>query len=98
VHNTGFGVVVSVGPPSGLTLPVEAIVNHAAVTYIRALRSFTRNGIATDQLLAGLQRGLHQPGFTHLVLSSEERRVINMHRNLERYLDLRMSGGGGISA
>jgi choline monooxygenase len=40
------------------------------------------------QLLAGLQRGMHQPGFTHLVLSSEERRVINTHRNLERYLDL----------
>lgn len=40
------------------------------------------------QLLAGLQRGVHQPGFTHLVLSGEERRVINMHRNLERYLDL----------
>jgi hypothetical protein len=31
---------------------------------------------------------MHQPGFTHLTLSSEERRVINMHRNLERYLDL----------
>ncbi|MBO0865049.1 MAG: aromatic ring-hydroxylating dioxygenase subunit alpha [Mycobacterium sp.] len=39
-------------------------------------------------VLAGLQRGLHQPGFTHLVLSNEERRVINMHRNLERYLEL----------
>lgn len=49
------------------------------------------------QILPGLQRGLRQPGFTHLVLSSEERRVINMHRNLERYLDLpeseRMTGG-----
>jgi choline monooxygenase len=49
------------------------------------------------RVLAGLQRGLHQPGFTHVVLSSEERRVINTHRNLERYLDLpeseRMSGG-----
>ncbi|HZC91747.1 MAG TPA: aromatic ring-hydroxylating dioxygenase subunit alpha [Mycobacterium sp.] len=48
-------------------------------------------------VLAGLQRGLHQPGFTHLTLSNEERRVINMHRNLERYLDLpeadRMTGG-----
>ncbi len=48
-------------------------------------------------VLAGLQRGLHQPGLTHLTLSNEERRVINMHRNLERYLDLpesqRMSGG-----
>lgn len=39
-------------------------------------------------VLNGLQRGLHQPGFTHLVLSAEERRIINMHRNLERYLDL----------
>jgi len=49
------------------------------------------------RVLAGLQRGMHQPGFTHVVLSSEERRVINMHRNLERYLDLpeseRMTGG-----
>ncbi|CRZ15452.1 aromatic ring-hydroxylating oxygenase subunit alpha [Mycolicibacterium neworleansense] len=39
-------------------------------------------------VLTGLQRGLHQPGFTHLVLSAEERRIINMHHNLERYLDL----------
>jgi len=49
------------------------------------------------QVLAGLQRGMHQPGFTHLTLSGEERRVINMHRNLERYLDLpeseRTTGG-----
>jgi phenylpropionate dioxygenase-like ring-hydroxylating dioxygenase large terminal subunit len=39
-------------------------------------------------VLPGLQRGLHQPGLTHLVLSNEERRVINMHRNLDRYLQL----------
>jgi hypothetical protein len=39
-------------------------------------------------VLAGLQRGLHQPGFTHLTLSGEERRVINLHRNLDRYLEL----------
>ncbi|KUI41517.1 (2Fe-2S)-binding protein [Mycobacterium sp. IS-1590] len=48
-------------------------------------------------VLAGLQRGLRQPGLKHLTLSNEERRVINMHRNLERYLDLpesqRMTGG-----
>jgi phenylpropionate dioxygenase-like ring-hydroxylating dioxygenase large terminal subunit len=48
-------------------------------------------------VLAGLQRGLQQPGLTHLTLSNEERRVINMHRNLERCLDLpeseRMTGG-----
>ena len=49
------------------------------------------------RVLPGLQRGMHQPGLTHLVLSGEERRVINMHRNLERYLDLpeseRITGG-----
>jgi phenylpropionate dioxygenase-like ring-hydroxylating dioxygenase large terminal subunit len=48
-------------------------------------------------VLAGLQRGLHQPGFRHLTLSNEERRVINLHGILERYLDLpepeRMTGG-----
>ncbi len=48
-------------------------------------------------VLAGLQRGLHQPGLTHLTLSGEERRIINMHRHLERCLDLpeseRMTGG-----
>lgn len=35
-----------------------------------------------------IQTGLHQPGLGHLVLSNEECRIINMHRNLERYLDL----------
>jgi choline monooxygenase len=48
-------------------------------------------------VLAGIQRGLHQPGFSHLTLSNEERRVINMHRNLECYLGLpesdRVTGG-----
>lgn len=48
-------------------------------------------------VLPGLQRGMRQPGFTHVVLSNEERRVINMHRNLERYLELpgpdRITGG-----
>ena len=38
-----------------------------------------------------VQRGMHQPGFTHLALSSEECRVINTHRNLERYLDIEPS-------
>ena len=48
-------------------------------------------------VLPGIQRGLHQPGLTHLTLSNEERRVINTHRNLDRYLDLtesdRITGG-----
>ena len=43
-----------------------------------------------------VQRGLHQPGMTHLALSSEECRVINTQRNLERYLGIdpsEMTGG-----
>ena len=39
-------------------------------------------------LLRNAQTGVRQPGFTHLNLSSEEVRIINMHRNLERYLDI----------
>jgi hypothetical protein len=33
------------------------------------------------------QRGLHQPGFTHLSLSNEECRILNLHRNLDLWLD-----------
>jgi len=43
-----------------------------------------------------IQRGMHQPGFTHLALSGEEIRIINTHRNLERYLGIDpsdMTGG-----
>lgn len=69
-------------------------------TDVRMAADAAEPGVVLTQdiaVLAGLQRGMHQPGFTNLVLSSEERRVINMHRNLERYLDLpasqQMSGG-----
>lgn len=37
-------------------------------------------------VLTTMQQGLHQPGFDELVLSSEECRIINMHRKLEQYL------------
>ena len=39
-----------------------------------------------------MQKGLHQPGFTHVWLSGEECRIINMHRHLERYLGLEPGG------
>jgi len=39
-------------------------------------------------VLASMQRGMHQPGFTHLLLSSEECRIINMHRQIERALGI----------
>ncbi|MCU0311880.1 MAG: aromatic ring-hydroxylating dioxygenase subunit alpha [Acidimicrobiales bacterium] len=40
------------------------------------------------ELLKHAQRGLHQPGLDHLLVGSEEVRVINLHRNLERYLGI----------
>jgi len=41
-----------------------------------------------------MQNGLHQPGLTHLTLSSEECRIINMNRHLEHYLGLEPGGTG----
>ena len=46
-------------------------------------------GLVIDQdveTLQRVQRGLHQPGFTHLTLSGEEARIVNLHRNLDRML------------
>jgi hypothetical protein len=48
-------------------------------------------GLIFDQDLENLQKvqkGLHQPGFTHLRLSAEECRITNLHRNLELALGL----------
>lgn len=44
-------------------------------------------GLVLDQDVENLrraQRGLHAPGLTHLTLSGEECRIINLHRNLDR--------------
>jgi phenylpropionate dioxygenase-like ring-hydroxylating dioxygenase large terminal subunit len=49
-------------------------------------------GLVLDQdfkNFARAQRGMHQPGMTHLTLSpTEECRILNLHKNLEEYLDL----------
>ena len=53
-------------------------------------------GLIFDQDLDNLpkvQRGLHQPGFTHLRLSAEECRIINLHRHLEQALGLDPGAG-----
>jgi phenylpropionate dioxygenase-like ring-hydroxylating dioxygenase large terminal subunit len=42
------------------------------------------------------QRGLHQPGFTRVTLSNEECRIWNLHRNLERWLDIAPSEITGL--
>jgi len=39
-----------------------------------------------------MQNGLNQPGLSHIVLSGEECRIINMHRHLEQYLGLEPGG------
>jgi choline monooxygenase len=72
-----------------MRMPPAAPANRPAD--VRMTADEAHPGLVLTQditVLPGLQRGLHQPGFTHLVLSNEERRVINMHRNLERYLQL----------
>ena len=45
-----------------------------------------------------MQNGLHQPGCTHVLLSGEECRIINMHRHLERYLGLEPGGWEPVPA
>ncbi|MXZ52614.1 MAG: aromatic ring-hydroxylating dioxygenase subunit alpha, partial [Acidimicrobiaceae bacterium] len=39
-----------------------------------------------------MQNGLHQPGCTHVLLSGEECRIVNMNRHLEQYLGLEPGG------
>ena len=39
-------------------------------------------------VIESMQRGLHQPGLTHLTVSEFECRLVNTHRNLERYLGI----------
>src|SRR5205085_9768165 len=47
-------------------------------------------------ILQTAQRGLRQPGLTHLVISGEECRIVNMQRNLERYLGIEPSELRGL--
>jgi nitrite reductase/ring-hydroxylating ferredoxin subunit len=47
---------------------------------------------------AAVQRGLHQPGLTHLAVSpTEECRVVNLHRNLEEHLGIVPSEMDGLA-
>ena len=48
-----------------------------------------RLGLVFNQdvrVMSGIQRGMNQPGFTHAVVSSEERRILNAHRVMAEYL------------
>lgn len=49
-----------------------------------------RLGLVFNQdvrIMASLQRGMRQPGFTETIVSSEERRIVNSHRVMATYLD-----------
>ena len=48
-----------------------------------------RLGLVFNQdvrVMSSVQRGMRQPGFTHAVVSSEERRILNAHRVMAEYL------------
>lgn len=52
--------------------------------------SDTDLGLVMNQdvgIMKTVQRGLHQPGLGHLALSAEECRVINLHRNLDEWIE-----------
>lgn len=49
-----------------------------------------RLGLVFDQdvrAMSAIQRGMNQPGFTHAVVSSEERRILNNHRVMAEFLE-----------
>jgi nitrite reductase/ring-hydroxylating ferredoxin subunit len=68
-------------PSAPAVRPVDAPVPLAQADF-----GFVLN--ADFHIIETVQLGLGQPGLTHLALSSEECRVINLHRNLSRYLDV----------
>lgn len=48
-----------------------------------------RLGLVFNQdvrVMSSIQRGMRQPGFTHAIVSSEERRILNAHRVMAEYL------------
>jgi choline monooxygenase len=79
------------GHPSGRNRPFEMELDPAGDLPL---------GIVLNQDLAnfeGSQRGMHQPGLTHLTVSpTEERRIVNLHRNLEELLDIHPTELGGL--
>jgi hypothetical protein len=75
-----FSYVRAPDPSAPRTQPIVVDLPHAGAADL---------GLVLNQDVANFaraQRGLHQPGFTHLTLSGEECRIINLHRNLDRFL------------
>ena len=69
-------------PGSERTQPMQAVIPAEEASM----------NLVFDQDLSNLlraQRGLHQPGLDHIVLSREEMRIINLHYNLEEFIGIR---------
>jgi hypothetical protein len=69
------------GDPTPRTKPAEMYVDEGRDLPL---------GLVLDQdfkNFARAQRGMHQPGLTHLQVSeTEECRIVNLHKNLDRYI------------
>ena len=78
-------VVINLNRAPSADAPPSAPV-HVTVPLDKADFGFVLNQDLS--VIRTMQTGLHQPGLTHLVLSAEECRIINMHRHLEQCLDL----------
>jgi hypothetical protein len=66
--------------PVDLTMETDAAKEALGLVFAQDIENLQR-----------AQRGLHQPGFTHLTLSQEEARIVSLHRNLEHYLAIEPS-------
>ena len=84
-------VIIQLDRASSAGAPASSPV-HVTVPMDQADFGFVLNQDLS--VMRTMQTGLHQPGFTHLTLSSEECRIINMNRHLEHYLDLEPGGAG----
>ena len=78
-------VVIQLNRVSSADAPPSSPV-HVTVPVDQADFGFVLNQDLS--VIRTMQTGLHQPGATHVVLSAEECRIINMNRHLERYLGL----------
>ncbi|MEI8001753.1 MAG: aromatic ring-hydroxylating dioxygenase subunit alpha [Actinomycetes bacterium] len=86
---TAISFTRAAGPDAPRSRPVDVRVGEGEVSLGFVLD-------ADVSVAPRVQQGFHQPGFTHLALSSEECRIVNTHRNLERYLGIEpseLSGG-----
>ena len=73
----------SAGAPASSPVHVTVPLDHADFGFV----------LNQDlSVIRTMQTGLHQPGMTHLTLSSEECRIINMNRHLELFLGLEPGG------